>query len=696
MTTAHSVPHPAKTLRWRLWLARAAWLFSLSLVLLVMLGTAPTFIAVLRREWILTEAAPALRSVMPYTSFVWLVAILGWLVACLYALVACLLTLRRPGNTIAISVAAILLVMTLPMSVGHNLDNWRLPAWLPGIPVQPASFFVAFFSTAVVSLYLLLPDGRTVPPKAMGRLGLFIAALVAVQFFPYDRISPAAERWAEDILWFVTSVGFVLLQVMILGYHLHRLRQETDPLGQQQSRWILAGLSLPAAWWLFSLGRIFFLNDAPVLFVMEAIGGTLVWAAIPISIAVALLRHRLWDVDRVAGRTLIYAASMIMVGLLFLASLSALSLLVRNEDAPWVTAVAVGIAAFAVQPLYRSAQKWVNRLLYGHREDPVTVVERLGEQVQNALAPDALLPTLVASVGQLLRLPYVAITGAGGEVLAAAGRPKEPQERFPLTFQSAQVGELRVSRRAADEAFSPADRRLLATIANQAAPALHAAQLTAELQRSRRAIVTAREEERRRLRRDLHDGLGPQLASQTLTIDAIIRKLEKDPPGARALLGDLKQQAQDSIRDIRRLVYELRPPALDDLGLVEVIRESARRQSEAGIAIRVEAAELLERLPAAVEVAALRIVQEALTNIVNHSGAANATVRMALVAGHLDLVVEDDGRGLPAAYQAGVGHQSMRERAAEVGGTWQVGNKPEGGVRVSASLPLHLEGIPHE
>ena len=105
MTTAHSVPHPAKTLRWRLWLARAAWLFSLSLVLLVMLGTAPTFIAVLRREWILTEAAPALRSVMPYTSFVWLVAILGWLVACLYALVACLLTLRRPGNTIATNIA---------------------------------------------------------------------------------------------------------------------------------------------------------------------------------------------------------------------------------------------------------------------------------------------------------------------------------------------------------------------------------------------------------------------------------------------------------------------------------------------------------------------------------------------------------------------------------------------------------------
>jgi signal transduction histidine kinase len=385
-----------------------------------------------------------------------------------------------------------------------------------------------------------------------------------------------------------------------------------------------------------------------------------------------------------------------MVGLLFLASLSALSLLVRNEDAPWVTAVAVGIAAFAVQPLYRSAQQWVNRLLYGHREDPVTVVERLGEQVQNALAPDALLPTLVASVGQLLRLPYVAIASAGGEVLAAAGRPKDPQECFPLTFQSAQVGELRVSRRAADEAFSPADRRLLITIANQAAPAIHAAQLTAELQRSRRAIVTAREEERRRLRRDLHDGLGPQLASQTLTIDAITRRLEKDPPGARALLGDLKQQAQDSIRDIRRLVYELRPPALDDLGLVEVIRESARRQSEAGIAIRVETAGPLERLPAAVEVAALRIVQEALTNIVNHSGATGATVQMAIGADQLDLVIEDDGHGLPATYQAGVGHQSMRERAAEVGGAWQVSNKPEGGVRVSASLPLHVEGIPHE
>jgi signal transduction histidine kinase len=230
---------------------------------------------------------------------------------------------------------------------------------------------------------------------------------------------------------------------------------------------------------------------------------------------------------------------------------------------------------------------------------------------------------------------------------------------------------------------------VLATVARQAGPAVHAAQLTAELQRSRQALVAAQEEERRRLRRDLHDGLGPQLASQALTIDVILRTLERDPAQARALLADLKQQSQDAIRDIRRVIYALRPPALDDLGLLTALREQAARHEQAGLRIQVVAdPEPLPPLHAAVEVAAYRIVQEALTNVLRHAQARACTVTIRAAADVLTVSVADDGRGLPASNIPGVGMQSMRERAAELGGVCRVERLPAGGTRVEAALPL--------
>ena len=245
---------------------------------------------------------------------------------------------------------------------------------------------------------------------------------------------------------------------------------------------------------------------------------------------------------------------------------------------------------------------------------------------------------------------------------------------------------------------------------------MHAVRLTADLQSSRERLVTTREEERRRLRRDLHDGLGPTLASFALKLDAARKLVRRKPEGAEEMLSRLKDQTQDTVSDVRRLVYGLRPPALDDLGLVPSIRQQAEshafvadvysgdavkeKTAEDGlVGFSLEAPGDLPSLPAAVEVACYRIVQEAITNVARHAHAKTCRIRLSVDrgAGMLGLEVRDDGVGMPKNRVAGVGLSSMRERAEELGGTCDVEPDPGGGTRVLARLPLptseeHPEG----
>jgi signal transduction histidine kinase len=337
--------------------------------------------------------------------------------------------------------------------------------------------------------------------------------------------------------------------------------------------------------------------------------------------------------------------------------------------------------------------------MYGERDDPVAVLSKLGERLEATIAPGAVLPGIVETVAQTLKLPYVAIEipkSDGYRIEAAYGLAADETVRLPLVYQTETTGFLVVAPRALDEPLSAADKQLLENIAHQAGPAVHAVQLTTALQESRQRLVATREEERRRLRRDLHDGLGPHLASQMLTIDAIGKLLERDPVQAEALLQDLKHQAQTAVSDIRRLVYDLRPPALDDLGLVAALREGARHYQQSDLRVDIDAPERLPPLPAAVEVAAYRIAQEALTNVVRHAQAGTCRVRLNLDNnGHgrgLRLEIQDDGRGLSPNHRIGVGCQAMRERATELGGRFVIESRKGEGAQVIAWLPLIEEG----
>jgi signal transduction histidine kinase len=321
------------------------------------------------------------------------------------------------------------------------------------------------------------------------------------------------------------------------------------------------------------------------------------------------------------------------------------------------------------------------------------------------------LPTVVETIAQALKLPYAAILlkeREGFRTAAAYGSPGAEPEALPLVYQREEIGRLLIATRAPGEEFSKVDIRLLEDFARQAEVAVHAVRLTADLQRSRQRLVTTREEERRRLRRDLHDGLGPTLGALTLGLDTTRLALaQEEPSAADALLLELKSQTQEAVSDVRRLVYGLRPPALDDLGLVPAIRQQASSHgllaqdlpngkasrlahSKNELVFQVEASDDLPSLPAAVEVACYRIAQEAIANAARHSGASSCRLNLSVdeADGMLQLEVADNGAGIPENRSAGVGMSSMRERAEELGGTLTVGVLPGGGTRVLARLPL--------
>jgi two-component system NarL family sensor kinase len=363
----------------------------------------------------------------------------------------------------------------------------------------------------------------------------------------------------------------------------------------------------------------------------------------------------------------------------------------RERAGAGTSVVATLVVAAGFNPVRIRLQRAVDRLVYGERADPVRAATAVTTQLAvGAQRPVDVLPALCHA----LRLPSAALTN-GAELLGSHGDPPDRVEVIPLRHGSDQVGELRVGVRSGQSRLDAADRAVLELMAVPIGVALRASSLSDELQDSRRAIVTAREEERRRLRRELHDGLGPTLTGIAFQADAVVNLAERDPGQVRELGEDMRASVTAAIQDVRELIYQLRPVALDELGLVEALQRHAqrldRRVDGVALTIAVTAPAHLPELPAAVEVAAYRIATEALTNVVRHSRASHAAVGVDLDGGAmLRITVQDDGcpaEGATPHWRPGVGLQSMRERAVELGGTF-VAEPTVAGGRVRAHLPL--------
>ncbi len=413
--------------------------------------------------------------------------------------------------------------------------------------------------------------------------------------------------------------------------------------------------------------------------------------AIPVALAVAILRYGAFDLKLLVSRSLVYGGATAAIALIYVTLVGAAILVVHERFGFAVALLATGFVIVIAQPVRDGVQRTVNRVIYGDRDDPYQGIARLKERIETALAGEQVLPVVVETIASSLRLPYVAIEleQENGPIIAVARghAPAEPVA-VPLVHQSELVGRLLVAPRTGEERLSETDHRLLSALATQVSAAIKTMQLDEELRRSRERLVAAREEERRRLRRELHDGIGPTLAGSLLQLQAARAALAADPRRAEELLAKLETETREAIGEVRRVARDLRPPALDALGLVGALREQAGHFSaDPALDVEVTTRGALPKLPAAHEVAAYRIVLEALANVVRHADAKHCTIH--LEAGDtLVVTISDDGKGVAPAAPVGVGLRSMRERAAELGGTLQVQPRPGGGTVVQASLPL--------
>ncbi|MFN8504611.1 histidine kinase [Kouleothrix sp.] len=610
--------------------------------------------------------------------------------ALVFLVAGALLFWRRSDDRVALLVS---LWMVLLGVTGNPLLDPLLrdyPAWQTPVRLLQGTAIGCF----PIFTYLF-PDGRFVPRWTRILAITWILWIVVGPFTPFT----VGDFTGASALWFAVLIPVSMgVGLAAQAYRYRRISSHDERL---QARWVLFGFGVVALGFLLygalpllvpalrepTLARVLFLNfSETVLLVIP-------WFVLLACVGIAILRYRLYDIDLVINRTLVYGSLSAGVIGLYVLVVGGLGTLFQSSGNLALALLATGLAALLAQPLRASLQRRVNQLMYGERDDPYVVLSRLSQQLKTTLAPDTVLPGIAATVAQALKLPYVALAVQRGErleVVASAGEPAGDPMALPLVYQAEGIGQLLVAPRAPGEAFTAAERQLLEDIALQAGAALHAIRLTADLQRSREQLVAAREEERRRLRRDLHDGLGPQLASLTLTIAAARELLRRDPQAADQLLGELTNHAQAAIADIRRIVYDLRPPALDDLGLLLALREQAAAYQQAGLQIIIDTPERLPTLPAAVEVAAYRIVQEAITNVVHHANAQRCVVRLRIDHG-FSVEIQDDGRGLPATRRSGVGLTSIRERTTELGGTLRIESTAGEGTHVRVWLPLTKE-----
>ncbi|WP_179232695.1 GAF domain-containing sensor histidine kinase [Paenibacillus rigui] len=561
-------------------------------------------------------------------------------------------------------------------------------------------------------LFLLFPNGAFVPRWTIYTF-VIIAAVDVTNFFFNGSI------WNEFDLPVVLQFLWYMSSNLILIYsQIYRFRKVSSPAERQQTKWVVYGLSVGITG--FVIMSILFnpgLNNGSALTYVYLNGIlNLVLLSIPVTLTLAVLRHRLWDIDPLVNRTLVYTALTICVAGIYIFSVFYLSRIFETKDNLFISLAATAVVAVAFAPLKERLQRLINRIMKGRHDDPYSVLLKLGNQLVQPLPPEAMLGAVAETVKESLRLPYAGISiGVGGQdtLVASAGDPIHEVLPFPIVHGGERIGTLYLSSRSPGEAFSSEDGKFLDVLLHQAGPIVENVNMTLgmkllakDLQESREKLVLAREEERRQIRKNLHDDLAPRLAALALNAATAEKYVEKQPAIAIEMLADLRKVIRSTVDEIRTLVHDLRPASLDELGLISAIQERitelnkparllADEQGTAPLSIRLLAPPPLPALPAAVEVAAYRIVTESLVNVIKHSQATACTVKLHVSSSH-QLVVEvtDNGTGPHPSHtqllpgKGGIGLVSIRERAAELGGHCTMERVESGGTRVLAVLPI--------
>lgn len=597
-----------------------------------------------------------------------------------YLVPAVLLALHRPRNLLVLLLAAgaagHLLAGTgvVGLALGAHV-GW--PGWLVGLCYQLTGIaWQLGLGSAFGLLLLLFPDGRLPSPRWR-----WLVWLVAVRFTAYLLVwflapdSPVANAAVELLDLAITAAAVVSL---VLRYRRGGEQERGQILWLVLAVLVMVVLNLQRA----VTGR------GPELLLLS-------FVCVPVAIGIAVLRHQLLDIRLVVSRGLTYGllVGLVLIGYVVLVAVA--TGVLPDDLSRWGPAASAIVVALALNPVRVALQRRVTRLFYGTRAEPAATAALLGRVAD--------LDEALEHARAALRLPALTLRDAAGAVVAIAvgghgavtGRgepaPAAAPDRLPLTSGGRALGTLEVTPRRGESGVHPSDARALAVLAGPLTLLLRERELTQALRASRDQVVRARESERSVLHRDLHDGLGPVLTNASLRADAAANLLQTDPAAAARLLQDVRVAVREAIGDVRRVVYGLRPLALEQLGLGGAVREAAARAGR--LPVRVEVEPWAVELPPAVELAGYRIVSEAVANAQRHSSGTGVDVRLAVEAGHLVVTVQDDGQDdgqvdgrLTGTSVSGVGLRSIVERAEELGGRAVVGPGLHGW-RVEARIP---------
>ncbi|WP_327074639.1 ATP-binding protein [Kitasatospora purpeofusca] len=633
-----------------------------------------------------------------------------------------LLHAHRPGNPLGWVMLVYALTSMLPSAAAA-------PVWVevsdPGL-VGAAAVVRAVCDTVNVALFyvlpLWLPAGRLTTRRWWWYIGSVTLWVLpdTMSFLDRERVfghpNPLADSAVANALGSVSDhldrlydpVNYLLIGIAA-AVLLVRLLRRSAPRHRAHLAGMLGAYLLWAGMQDYYTRR--FRYEYWLSYSLFTAAGA-VWA---VAVAFLVVRDGGWRLDRAARSVLsglLLAAGLTVVFVVCAALLSGWLVPGRGGAALLLIALLLALGA-GLPRAARRAVGLVDRLYYGERAQPYQVLRTLAGQVRQVVDPERLPAALCGTVAQELRLPGVALavsTRAGRRPLAAVGRLDGPVQGFPLVHHGTTIGELTVGLRAGEERLDPSDVDILRSLADQASPAVASLRLQEDLQAGREQIVAAREEERRWLRRDIHDGLGPALAGLRLRVDNAASAASTPGRGTDALAPTLEGISGDlalTIKEVRRITDRLGPAPLGEFGLTRAVEHLAATFSSDGLTVSTALRpDPLPELPAAVEVAAYRITAEALNNVLRHARAHHAEVTLRVDESNLVLTVQDDGIGLgepegPAPDPTdpgpadgdpadGVGLRSMSDRAAEIGGRCTVGRLARtNGTRVLAVLPRH-------
>ncbi|HEY5906246.1 MAG TPA: sensor histidine kinase [Actinomycetota bacterium] len=651
----------------------------------------------------------------------------GLLGGAAFAIVGALIT-ARTGNAIGL----LFLGIAASFSISMVTQNWvdvsvdrgeaqpfvQIANWLAQWP-----FFLSL--GLLIGVFFLYPTGALPSPRWRLAWRIYVGSLavtvVGFALLPYrwDGIpgtivtNPVGLEPLEPVLGIMLAVAGLALVVsafVALASLIMRARG-AEPEVRQQIRWLRAVGVLGGALFAALLVVGFTIGDddagfaarvADVLMVLLVVTIVL---GIPVATAVAILRYRLYDLDLVIRRTVIVSAMAAGITAVYVGVVVAVPLAFGDRDGGFdpVPLAAAAVVALVVDPLRRTARRLADRLVYGTRATPYEVLTAFGERVAGTYSTDDVLPRMVQVLAEAIGATSASVwLRVGEELRREAWWPAETPTTLTLPtrgdrlppFAGEEVVEVRQQGELlgaltvtmpASEPFDVSKSALVSDLAAQAGLLLRNVRLLEDLRASRQRLVKAQDEERRRLERNIHDGVQQQLVALNVQLGLLARTAERDPAAAARSATELQAQATSTLEDLRDLARGIYPPLLADQGLAAALEAQARR---AVVATTVDA-DGLGRYPQEVEAAVYFSVLEAMNNVAKYAGASRTRIELAQRNGALEFAVRDDGRGFDAASTArGTGLHGIADRLAAIGGEVAIESAPGNGTTIRGSIAV--------